>query len=235
VSSTLAAILVIEDDPQIRRVLSTSLEANGYRVQGADSGRQARELAARYPPDLIILDLGLPDTDGLDLIRQLRTRATQEILVLSARGNEEVKVRALDLGADDFISKPFGLPELLARVRVALRRAHQDADANERVELPAVGLTIDIARHRVTRDGQEVHLTPIEFRLLATLMRHGGKILTHEQLLDEVWGQGQGKNIQYLRIYLGGLRRKLEADPSQPRILLTVAGVGYRLAVEPVA
>ena len=234
-SSTLAAILVIEDDPQIRRVLSTSLEANGYRVQGADSGRQARELAARYPPDLIILDLGLPDTDGLDLIRQLRTRATQEILVLSARGNEEVKVRALDLGADDFISKPFGLPELLARVRVALRRAHQDADANERVELPAVGLTIDIARHRVTRDGQEVHLTPIEFRLLATLMRHGGKILTHEQLLDEVWGQGQGKNIQYLRIYLGGLRRKLEADPSQPRILLTVAGVGYRLAVEPVA
>jgi two-component system KDP operon response regulator KdpE len=231
-TGALPAILVVEDDPQIRRVLATSLQANGYRVHGAESGRQALELAARHQPELIILDLGLPDVDGLDLIGDLRTRATQEILVLSARGSEEVKVRALDRGADDFLTKPFGLPELLARVRVALRRGRQDADPAERIELPSVGLSIDIQRHRVTRGGQDVHLTPIEFRLLATLVRHGGKILTHEQLLAEVWGQGQEKNIQYLRIYLGGLRRKLEADPAQPKILLTVPGVGYRVAME---
>lgn len=234
-SGALPVILVVEDDPHIRRVLATSLEANGYQVHVADSGRQAQELAARHPPDLIILDLGLPDVDGLELIASLRTRPTQEILVLSARGQEAVKVRALDLGADDFLSKPFGLPELLARVRVALRRGRQDVETQLPVELPSVGLTIDIQRHRVTRGGQPVHLTPIEFRLLATLLRHGGKILTHEQLLAEVWGQGQEKNVQYLRIYLGGLRRKLEPEPTQPKFLLTIAGVGYRLALEPAA
>jgi two-component system KDP operon response regulator KdpE len=232
VAATLPLILVVEDDPQIRRVLGTSLAAHGFGVQTAGSAREAREMAARLQPDLIVLDLGLPDGDGMDLIGVLRSRPTQEILVLSARASEELKVRALDLGADDFLAKPFGLPELLARVRVALRRGRQESDPQGRIELPAIGVTIDVQRHQVTRNGREVHLTPIEFRLMATLARHGGKILTHEQLLAEVWGEGQEENKHYLRIYLGVLRRKLEADPARPKILLTVPGVGYRLATE---
>jgi two-component system KDP operon response regulator KdpE len=231
-SAALPGILVVEDDAQIRRVLLTSLEAHGYEVHGAADAAEAREGVRQHAPDLVILDLGLPDADGLELIRELRARPGQEILVLSARSGEDVRVDALDLGADDFLGKPFGLPELLARVRVALRRAQAAVDPEERVELPSAGLMVDIRRHLVLREGREVRLTPIEFRLLATLLRHGGKILTHEQLLGEVWGQGQEKNVHYLRIYLGGLRRKLEVDPAQPRLLLTVPGVGYRLAME---
>jgi two-component system KDP operon response regulator KdpE len=227
-----SAILIIEDDPQIRRVLSTSLKAYGYEVHTADSGRLGLKLAAKHQPDLIILDLGLPDIDGLDLIRNLRSSPTQEILVLSARGTEDVKVRALDLGADDYLTKPFGLFELLARVRVALRRAGQDGKPEESVVLQSAGVTIDLTHRKVTRGGEEIHLTPIEFRLIATLVRHGGKILTHEQLLTEVWGQGKEKNTQYLRIYLGGLRKKLEPNPARPKLLLTVPGVGYRLALD---
>jgi len=227
-----SAILIIEDDPQIRRVLSTSLKAYGYEVHSADSGRLGLKLAAKHQPDLIILDLGLPDIDGLNLIRNLRSNPTQEILVLSARGTEDVKVRALDLGADDYLTKPFGLFELLARVRVALRRAGQDGKPEESVVLQSAGVTIDLTHRKVTREGEEIHLTPIEFRLIATLVRHGGKILTHEQLLTEVWGQGKEKNTQYLRIYLGGLRKKLEPNPARPKLLLTVAGVGYRLALD---
>lgn len=234
-SDTSLDILLVEDDAQIRRVLTTSLEANGYQVRVAESGAQAIAVAGELAPDLVILDLGLPDTDGLDLIAKLRSRATQEILVLSARGQEDIKVRALDLGADDFLTKPFSLPEFLARVRVALRRGRQDLPRDERFELPLAGLSIDLTRRKVTRAGVDVHLTPIEFRLLATLLRHGGKILTHEQLLREVWGKGQEDNVQYLRIYLGGLRRKLEPNPAHPRFLLTVPGVGYRLALEGVA
>jgi len=227
-----SAILIIEDDPKIRRVLSTSLKAYGYEVHSADSGRLGLKLAAKHQPDLIILDLGLPDIDGLDLIRNLRSSPTQEILVLSARGTEDVKVRALDLGADDYLTKPFGLFELLARVRVALRRAGQDGKPEESVVLQSAGVTIDLTHRKVTREGEEIHLTPIEFRLIATLVRHGGKILTHEQLLTEVWGQGKEKNTQYLRIYLGGLRKKLEPNPARPKLLLTVPGVGYRLALD---
>jgi len=227
-----SAILIIEDDPKIRRVLSTSLKAYGYEVHSADSGRLGLKLAAKHQPDLIILDLGLPDIDGLDLIRNLRSSPTQEILVLSARGTEDVKVRALDLGADDYLTKPFGLFELLARVRVALRRAGQDGKPEESVVLQSAGVTIDLTHRKVTRGGEEIHLTPIEFRLIATLVRHGGKILTHEQLLTEVWGQGKEKNTQYLRIYLGGLRKKLEPNPARPKLLLTVPGVGYRLALD---
>jgi two-component system KDP operon response regulator KdpE len=227
-----SAILIIEDDPKIRRVLSTSLKAYGYEVHSADSGRLGLKLAAKHQPDLIILDLGLPDIDGLNLIRNLRSSPTQEILVLSARGTEDVKVRALDLGADDYLTKPFGLFELLARVRVALRRAGQDGKPEESVVLQSAGVTIDLTHRKVTREGEEIHLTPIEFRLIATLVRHGGKILTHEQLLTEVWGQGKEKNTQYLRIYLGGLRKKLEPNPARPKLLLTVPGVGYRLALD---
>jgi two-component system KDP operon response regulator KdpE len=225
-------ILVIEDDPQIRRVLTTSLEAYGHELHAADSGQLGLSLAIAHQPDLVILDLGLPDIDGLDLIRELRRRASQEIIVLSARGMEEVKVRALDMGADDYLTKPFGVFELLARVRVALRRARQDAQPQERMVLGSIGVTIDLTARRVTRNGEEIHLTPIEFRLLATLARHGGKILTHEQMLTEVWGEGHEEDTHYLRIYLGGLRKKLEPNPAQPKALLTVPGVGYRLALD---
>ncbi|HYA76914.1 MAG TPA: response regulator [Burkholderiaceae bacterium] len=225
-------ILVIEDDRRIRRVLSTSLAAYGYEVIAAESGRVGLKLAAKHRPELTILDLGLPDVDGLDLIGKLRSVATQEILVLSARGTEEVKVRALDLGADDYLTKPFELFELLARVRVALRRSRQDTKPEQSVELKSAGVTIDLTRRRVMRGGQAIHLTPIEFRLIATLVKYAGKILTHEQLLTEVWGQGHEGNTQYLRIYLGGLRKKLEVNPAQPKFLLTVPGVGYRLALD---
>jgi len=225
-------ILVIEDDAQIRRVLSTTLGAYGYEVLTAESGRIGRKLAAKHRPALIILDLGLPDVDGLDLICKLRSQATQEILVLSARGSEQTKVRALDLGADDYLTKPFDLFELLARVRVALRRVRQETKPDHSVVLKSAGLTIDLTRRTVTRHGEQVHLTPIEFQLIATLVRHRDKILTHEQLLAEVWGKGHESNTQYLRIYLGGLRKKLELNPARPKFLLTVPGVGYRLAVE---
>ncbi len=226
------SILVIEDDAQIRRVLSTTLGAHGYEVLTADSGRGGRKLAAKHRPALIILDLGLPDVDGLDLIRKLRSEATQEILVLSARGSEAVKVRALDLGADDYLTKPFELSELLARVRVALRRVRQETKPDQSVVLRSAGLTIDLTRRVVSRHGEQIHLTPIEFQLIATLVKHRDKILTHEQLLAEVWGKGHESNTQYLRIYLGGLRKKLELNPARPKFLLTVPGVGYRLSVE---
>jgi two-component system KDP operon response regulator KdpE len=224
------AILVIEDDPHIRRVLTASLENAGHAVLVAADGRSGLELAAARRPRVVILDLGLPDVDGLDLIAGLRKAADPEILVLSARGAEDVKVRALDLGADDYLVKPFGPRELLARVGVALRRAGRDESAPGRVELESLGVSIDLTRRQVMRDGEPVHLTPIEFRLLATLVRHRDKILTHEQLLTEVWGREQAGNTQYLRIYLGGLRRKLERNPAQPKALLTIPGVGYRLA-----
>jgi len=231
-SSRKSVILVIEDDPQIRRVLSTSLEAYGFELHTAPNGHQGKALAAQCQPDLIILDLGLPDIDGLNLIRELRTRPAQEILVLSARSTEDVKVRALDLGADDYLTKPFGVFELMARVKVALRRAQQTMMADDSIEIRPLGVTIDIARHRVTRGGMEIHLTPIEFRLITALARHGGKILTHEHLLTEVWGQGHAESTQYLRIYMGGLRKKLEPDPAQPKALLTIPGVGYSLSTD---
>jgi len=231
--STKPVILVIEDDAQIRRVLSTSLEAYGFELHSAENGMQGKALAVRHQPDLIILDLGLPDIDGLNLIRDLRTRSSQEILVLSARGSEDVKVRALDLGADDYLTKPFGVFELMARVKVALRRNQQTRAPDESIVIPSIGVTLDITRRRVTRDNADIHLTPIEFRLIATLARHGGKILTHEQLLTEVWGHGHAESTQYLRIYMGGLRKKLEPTPAQPKALLTIPGVGYSLSMDP--
>lgn len=227
-----ALILVIEDDPQIRRVLGTSLEAYGYEVQLAETGEQALALSTSRAPELFILDLGLPDMDGLHLIPRLRTRSTQEILVLSARGTEDVKVRALDLGADDHLTKPFSLFELLARVRVALRRSLDGVKAETGPIVISSEVTIDITRRQLTRRGEVIHLTPIEFQLVATLAKHGGKVLTHEQLLTDVWGSGHEHNTQYLRIYLSGLRRKLETNPAQPKMLLTVPGVGYMIALE---
>jgi two-component system KDP operon response regulator KdpE len=227
-----ASLLLIEDDPQIRRFLATALDAHGYALESAATGEEGLRLAATRGPDVIIVDLGLPDMSGLDVIGRLREWATQPIVVLSARDSETAKVAALDLGADDYLTKPFGIGELLARLRVAERhlagRTSPAGDAQVRVG----DLTIDLSAHRVQREGVDIHLTPIEYQLLTTLARHVGKVMTHRQLLREVWGVAHVESPQYLRIYMRALRRKVERDPARPRLLLTEIGVGYRLADE---
>ena len=225
-------IVVIEDEQQIQRVLRTGLQAHGYEVRAAEAGRSGLALASSSEPDLVILDLGLPDIDGIDVVKALRERSWVPIIVLTARNAESAKVAALDIGADDYLTKPFGLDELLARVRVALRRGGSDAASAEDRPLRLGDLSVDLKRRRVTRGSEEVHLTPIEFRLLAALIKHGGKVLTHEHLLSEVWGRGHEKHTQYLRIYIGGLRKKLEANSADPKVLLTEAGVGYKIAAD---
>jgi len=227
-------ILVIEDELPIRRFLRASLSGEGYRLAEAETGQLGLSMAAVQPPDLIILDLGLPDMDGLQIIDELRRWSQVPIIILSARGQEQDKVMALDHGADDYLSKPFGMGELLARLRVALRhQAHihgQPAGAATRF---SVGdLTVDLEARRVFVRGQESHLTPIEYRLLTTFVQHAGKVLTHRFLLEEVWGAGHTEETHYLRIFTANLRRKLEVDPARPRYLLTEQGVGYRLAAE---
>ena len=225
-------IVLIEDEAQIRRFLRVALTGQGYRLLEAATGEAGLVEAATRQPDLIILDLGLPDLDGLEVIRRLREWATVPIIILSARGQERDKIAALDAGADDYVSKPFGVGELLARMRVALRHAaHAGSDLGESTF--SVGeLQVDLGRRQVVVAGNAVHLTPIEYRLLATLIRHAGKILTHKHLLKEVWGPNQTDQAQYLRVYVAQLRRKLERDPARPRYLLTEPGVGYRLASE---
>lgn len=226
------AIVLIEDEPQIRRFLRASLTSQGYRLFEAASGQEGLVEAATRQPELIILDLGLPDMDGLEVIRQVRAWSALPIIVLSARGQERDKILALDAGADDYVSKPFGVGELLARMRAALR--HGTAGPNDPgISTFSVGeLEVDLAQRRVSVSGRPVHLTPIEYRLLTTLIRYAGKILTHQHLLKEVWGPNQTEQAHYLRVYIAQLRRKLEADPAQPRYLLTEPGVGYRLAAE---
>ena len=224
-------IVAIEDDPQIRRFLRTGLESHGFQIHEADTGKLGLTEAANRKPDLVILDLGLPDMDGVEVVKKLREWSALPVIVLSARATETDKVRALDAGADDYLTKPFGLGELVARIRVALR--HASATAKEEDGVFAVaGLKVDLPHRRVFRDGSEVHLTPIEYRLLATLVKHAGKVLTHRQLLKEVWGPGHVERNHYLRIYMAGLRHKLESDPARPRFLLTETGVGYRLAAD---
>ena len=226
------AIVLIEDEAQIRRFLRVALIGQGYRLFEAAAGETGLVEAATRQPDLIILDLGLPDLDGFEVIRRLREWATIPIIILSARGQERDKIAALDAGADDYVSKPFGVGELLARMRVALRHsAHGAGDLGESAF--GVGeLHVDLGRRQVTVAGNAVHLTPIEYRLLTTLIRHAGKLLTHQHLLKEVWGPNQTDQAQYLRVYVAQLRRKLESDPARPRYLLTEPGVGYRLALE---
>jgi two-component system KDP operon response regulator KdpE len=222
-------VLLIEDEPQMRRFLRTALDANDYRLVEAETAKEGLAQAAARNPDVILLDLGLPDRDGLQVARELRGWSTTPIIVLSARGREEDKVRALDLGADDYLTKPFGVEELLARIRVALRHAALPPGAGPGPVFEAGDLRVDLAARRVTRAGQEVHLTPTEYKLLTTLVRHAGKVLTHRQLLKEVWGSNDLNQSHYVRVYLGQLRQKIEADPARPRLLLTEPGVGYRL------
>lgn len=225
-------ILVVEDDPQIRRFLRASLLAEQYRYHEALTAAEGIAQAHARQPDLILLDLGLPDRDGLEVIRSVRQVSQTPIIVLSARGQEKDKVEALDLGADDYVSKPFGVGELLARIRAALRRAATIRDGAEGTTFHVGDLSIDLAARLVRVRGNEVHLTPIEFRLLETLVRHAGKVLTQRQLLVEVWGPQHSEQAQYLRVYMAQLRRKLEADPARPRYLRSEPGVGYRLVSE---
>lgn len=225
-------VIVIEDEAQIRRFLRTTLITEGYNLFEAETGRQGLTEAATRKPDLIILDLGLPDMDGLDVIAQLRAWSSVPVIILSARSQEGDKVVALDAGADDYLVKPFGAGELLARIRVALRRASSTAGGEEEGVFSVGELTVDMLHRRVVVGGVEVHLTPIEYRLLTVLVRHAGKVLTHRLLLREVWGPNYVERAHYLRIYMGTLRHKLEKDPARPRFLLTEVGVGYRLAVD---
>jgi two-component system KDP operon response regulator KdpE len=223
--------LVVDDEPPIRRFLRTSLVASGYRIVEAGNAADALRLFAAETPDLIILDLGLPDRSGLEVISEIRMTSTVPIIVLSARDDERSMVEALDLGADDYIGKPFGVAELMARMRAALRHAFQAHG-----ELPAFisgDLTVDLVRRRVTRGGHEVKLSPKEFDLLRHLVMHAGKVLTHRHLLREVWGPAQAEEVQYLRVFIRGLRQKLEPDPTRPTHILTELGVGYRLQLPP--
>jgi two-component system, OmpR family, KDP operon response regulator KdpE len=223
------SVVLIEDEPQIRRFLRVTLAGAGYRLFEATSGAAGLVEAGSRQPDVVIVDLGLPDMDGLDVIRRLRAWTAVPILVLSAREQERDKVVALDAGADDYVSKPFGAGELLARLRVALRHAAGPAHAGG--DPFTVGaLHVDLVRRHVAVDGAEVKLTPIEYKLLATLVRHAGKVVTHQQLLREAWGPNHDDQPHYVRVYMAHLRHKLEAEPARPRYLITEPGVGYRLA-----
>ncbi len=221
-----ASVLIVEDDPQIQRFLTAALESHDYEPISADNGADGLRLATTRQPDVVIVDLGLPDMSGLDVIRRLREWFQRPIIVLSARSRESDKVGALDIGADDYLTKPFGVAELLARMRVAMRH-RVSAESQPRVDIGR--LTVDLSARRVTRDEREIHLTPIEYKLLAALILHRGKVLTHRQLLREVWGAAHVESPQYLRIYMRSLRKKIEDDPARPRLLLTEIGVGYRL------
>jgi len=222
-------IIVIEDEAQIRRFLRTTLASEGYRVIEAETGKQGLAEAATRKPDLIILDLGLPDMDGVEVVKGVRVWSSVPIIILSARSQESDKISALDAGADDYLVKPFGVGELLARIRVALRHVSSDANGEEGV-FSVEELKVDMIHRRVTVNGAEIHLTPIEYRLLTALVKHAGKVLTHRLLLKEVWGPNYVERAHYLRVYMGILRHKLEKDPARPRFLLTEVGVGYRLA-----
>jgi two-component system, OmpR family, KDP operon response regulator KdpE len=226
--------VVIEDEPQIRRFVRAALEAQGWQVHEAGTLHQGLAEAGTRKPDLLILDLGLPDGDGVDLIRDVRAWSQVPIVVLSARSDESDKITALDAGADDYLTKPFGVGELMARVRANLRRpralpGNDAASGGDDTVFQFGEVEVDLPSRLVRRKGMQVHLTPIEYRLLLVLVTHAGRVLTHRQLLREVWGPSHSEQSHYLRVYMGHLRRKLEADPAQPRHLLTETAVGYRL------
>lgn len=224
-----ALILVVDDEPQIQRFLRPALESQGWQVVEADTGEEALIQASTRAPELILLDLGLPGVQGIDVLRQVREWSSIPIIILSARGDEAGKVEALDSGADDYLTKPFSVAELLARIRAALRHSQQRNQQLEPAEITVGDLRLDLARRQVwLRDG-EVHLTPLEYKLFATLVKHAGKVLTQQFLMREVWGEAYLRETHYLRIYMRQLRHKLEADPTRPRYLQTEPGIGYRL------
>jgi two-component system KDP operon response regulator KdpE len=231
-ASPAPTVLLIEDEPQIRRFLRATLPAHGYRLLEAETAHDGLTQATRHQAELIILDLGLPDLDGLEVIRRLREWTIVPILVLSARGQETDKVVALDAGADDYLTKPFGIQELLARMHVALRHAaHLTREPREPV-FTVGDLRVDLGHRRVYVANQEIHLTPIEYKLLTVLVRYAGRVVTQRQLLQEVWGPHQTSTTHYVRVYMGQLRHKLEANPARPRYLVTEPGVGYRLKTD---
>lgn len=223
-------VLIIEDEQPIRRFLRASLVTAGYRIAEAGTGEDGLRLAVQQPPDLVILDLGLPGIDGQQVLLRLREWLSAPIVVLSAREQEKQKVEALDAGADDYVTKPFGVGELLARIRTALRHANRLASESSVVSMG--DLRVDLAARLVFRADQQVHLTPLEYKLLVTLLKHPGKVLTHRFLLREVWGPQDSQETHYLRVFVASLRRKLEADSARPRYILTEPGVGYRFAAE---
>jgi len=223
-----AKVLVVDDEPQIQRVLRPSLAACGYEVREAATGQEALAAIAMLAPDLVILDLGLPDMDGKEALRKLRIITSAPVIVLSARDREAEKIMALDLGADDYVEKPFAMGELLARIRAALRHSREAAAVAAIVV--ADGLVVDIPRRLVTKGDAPVKLTPKEFDLLVVLARHIGRPLTHREILKAVWGPAHQDDVQYLRVFIGQLRAKVEDDPSAPRLILTEPGVGYRFA-----
>ncbi len=222
-------VLVVEDDPHMRRFLRASLRGAGYRLIEAHGARAAMDLAASHNPEVVLLDLGLPDGDGIDVTRKLRTWMTAPVVVISARGAEDDKVMALDAGADDYLTKPFGVNELLARLRVALRHARAVASGAVPEVIEVGALRIDLAQREVRLGDAVVHLTPLEHRLLACLARHAGMVLTHRQILQEVWGPTHAPDAHVVRVHLAELRKKLEENPARPRLILTEPGVGYRL------
>ena len=223
-------ILIVEDEPALRRFLVPTLVGQGYQVLTAATATEGLALARSHNPDLVLLDLGLPDLDGMEVLRQLRAWSRRPIVILSARNQERDKVRALDQGADDYLAKPFGAAELLARLRVVLRRTLQ-TEAGDTV-VASGGLRVDLGRRVVTLDERPIHLTALEYRLLEALVRRNGRVATHAQLLADVWGPGGAGNTHYLRIYMAMLRRKLEADPTRPRHFITEPNVGYRLDLD---
>jgi two-component system KDP operon response regulator KdpE len=225
-------VLVVEDEPQVMRFLRATLPDHGYRMVEAATGAQALVEASTRGPDLVLLDLGLPDLDGVEVTRRIREWSTVPILVVSARGQERDKVEALDAGADDYLTKPFGTEELLARMRVALRHASRVKGEGGDSVFEAGDLRVDLGARLVFLRGEEVRLTRTEYRLLAVLVQNAGRVVTHRQLLREVWGPGSASETHYLRVYMAQLRHKIEDDPAQPRYLLTETGVGYRLRAE---
>jgi two-component system KDP operon response regulator KdpE len=224
-------VLVVEDEPQMRKFVRIALDSNGYRVLEAGTVEEGLRQASSYVPDLALVDLGLPDSDGFEFTRRLREWSNIPVLVISARGQEQSKVKALDEGADDYLTKPFGAAELMARIRVALRHAARAPDSTSVVGI-GEDVMIDLVKRVVTVRSEEVHLTPIEYKLLTALVKHAGMVMTHRHLLELVWGPGHAHQMQYLRVYMTQLRHKLEKEPANPKYLVTEPGIGYRLRVD---
>lgn len=219
-------ILVIDDEPQIRKLLKVSLTAHGYHIDEAATGQDGINRAALFKPDLIVLDLGLPDIDGKEVVKRLREWSAIPIIILTARDQEKEKIDALDAGADDYVTKPFGMGELMARMRVSLRHV---ANSDEEPVITCGDLSIDLAQRRVTIGQREVKLTPTEYDIIKVLAQNAGKVLTHKQLLKAVWGNAYDEDTHYIRVFIGQLRRKIEENPTQPRYIITESGIGYRL------